>query len=110
MIKGLLGSNTIIENGVKALDKIVLTEEEKLDLKLEFVKATMPMNRARRIIATVVTAVWASSMGVSTYLLLTESALASTYLQFAFTNISAPFTVIVGFYFWKKVTEAKFSK
>ena len=101
-IKGLLSSGDIVRGGMDALDKSFLTDEEKQDLKLEFIKATMPMNRARRFIAMIVSVVWAIHASVGTALLLTESALLSAFVSYMTTNISAPFIVIVGFYFWNE--------
>ena len=82
--------------------KVILTEEERQDIKLEFVKATMPMNRARRFLAMVVSGVWAIHALTGTVLILIESPLFATFLSYMTTNISAPFIVIVGFYFWNE--------
>lgn len=107
-IKGLLSSDNIIESGMSALDKVILTEEEKIEYKLQFVRATMPMNRARRFLAMVVSAVWVPHAILGSYLLLTESPLFVDFLSYMTINITAPFTVIVGFYFWnEKIKAAK---
>ena len=101
-LKGVLSSGKIIDGGMAALDKVVLTEEEKIEYKLQFVKATMPMNRARRAIAMMVAGIWSVHTVVATSLLLNESALFGEYYNYMTTNVSAPFLVIVGFYFWNE--------
>ncbi len=101
-LKGLLSSGQIIDGGISALDKMVLTEEEKKDLKLKFITATMPMNRTRRTIALFVVPIWASHALLGTYLFLQESARFGDYLSYMNTNITLPFSLVVGFYYWNE--------
>lgn len=101
-IKGLLSSEGIVKSGMAALDKMVFTEEEKGDMKMQFIKATMPMNRARRFLAMMVGSVWALHACIGTSLLLSESVMFATFLSYMTINITAPFLVIVGFYFYNE--------
>jgi hypothetical protein len=86
-MKGLLSSDKIIEGGMSALDKAILTKEEKLDFKLEFIKATLPMNRARRILAMLVGGVWAIHALTGLGLLLSRSDLFDKFLPYMLNNI-----------------------
>lgn len=99
-IKGLLSSDKIIEGGMSALDKMVLTKEESLDYKMKFVQATMPMNRTRRVITLCVAPIWGFHACLGTYLLLMGSPMFSNYMAYMNTNITIPFSLIIGFYFW----------
>ena len=100
--KSLLSSSDIIKGGMSALDKAVLTAEESKDLKIAFVKATMPMNRTRRLVTLFVVPIWATHAFLGTYLLLAESPLFVSYMSYMTTNITAPFALIVGFYFFNE--------
>ena len=99
-LKGLLSSGEIIKGGMSALDKLVLTDEEKLDFKLKFAAATMPMNRARRAITIAVSTIWAVHMPIGTALLLSGNEKFGEFMQYTTTNISVPFGLVLAFYFY----------
>lgn len=100
--KELLSSDKIIEGGMSAMDKVILTKEEKLDFKFKFIQATMPMNRTRRFITLCVSPIWAFHAFLGTFLLLTANPMFSAYMAYMNTNITIPFSIIIGFYFWNE--------
>jgi len=104
-VKGLLSSDSIVENGMKAMDKMILTNEEKADLKLEFIKATMPMNRSRRFIAMAVTGVWVPHICLATGLFLYGYQEFEAFMEYMKAMILQPFNIILGFYFLQKVVQ-----
>jgi len=106
-LKGLLSSDGIVKAGMAAIDKSILTEEEERDMQLEFIKSTLPMNVSRRVIACAITFMWVIT-GIWIMILISmESPIAATAKDFATYYVVPSFVIIVGFYFWKKVEEAK---
>ena len=103
-IKGLLSSGEIVKGGMSAMDKLVLTDEEKLDYKLRFIAASMPMNRARRFITIALTMTWAIHSYVALLLFLAESEKFQTFIPYMNSNITNPFMIAVAFYFWNGKT------
>lgn len=93
-----------IYNGV---DAIVYTEEEKAEMRLkvlswvnEYMAATTGQNLARRLIAIVITALWAFLMLLGIALELLGLSDQSDYvLQMLVDNVLQPFSIVVGFYF-----------
>lgn len=101
-VKGLLSSEKIIDSGISAIDKMALTEEEKKELQIKYVEISMPMNRTRRLITLFVLPIWAFHVGIGTALFLTEAANFSDFMAYMNTNITLPFSVIIGFYFFNE--------
>ena len=97
------------ESGNKALDTIssaadslVFTDQEKTSLFIEFQKATLPQNLARRLIATMI-------VGLFCFLILLAVIIwqyQKEYAEYIFKVLSdvmvAPVTVIISFYFLKR--------
>ena len=54
-LKGLLSTNSIIDAGIKGLDAVIFTDEERSTYMLKYLEATAPMARSRRFIAIVIT-------------------------------------------------------
>jgi hypothetical protein len=122
-LKGLLSSDAIVKGGLNALDSVWHTEEEKAEnrlasdqLKLEFVKASAPMEVARRFIAVTVTLLWAvnGAMCIALYALdtwLTWKGIDhpdfGSVMEFSLWYITPPFTTITGFYFWSRMNSQK---
>lgn len=96
---------------INAGDALVFTKEEKSAAFLEFVRSSMPMNLARRVIAMAVAAVW--FLSAVTLLLLTVAAGLTESLVIAKTAesvfnmmkdvINWPFMTVMGFYFAKNI-------
>jgi hypothetical protein len=97
-----------IYNGI---DKLVYTKEEKaeatqkgLDLYLQFVKATKPAAKARRVIAFVITGMWSSLVALVVGLHLLGSSKDEFVFNILTDVVAIPFSIIIGFYFLKHVT------
>jgi hypothetical protein len=132
-LKGLLSSEKIIEAGIAGADKIIFTKEEKSEaaaaadaLRLKFVEASLPMEVSRRLITITVTILWAINGAFCMALLFAVTALdvycqatgqaagicnaeikIDEVVEFGLWYVTPSFTTITGFYFWKKVEEAK---
>lgn len=124
-LKGLFSSEQIVDDGVKAIDSLVYTDQEKADvdlkkraLMIQFIQASLPMERARRFIAMIVTILWAINGALSSLLLLLEqctwngvpilhSGVAAQIFAFGNVYIMPPFTGIVCFYFWVEANKKK---
>lgn len=99
-LKGLVSSDKIVNGGMSAMDKLLLTPEERLDYKLKFIAATMPMNRARRFITLTITGIWATHTWVALMLFLAESEKFVEFANYMTMNISAQFAIVVAFYYY----------
>lgn len=99
-------TKTVLDAGVKGLDALFYTAEEKAenaarfgDLYLRYLAATSPQNLARRLIALVVVGLWAFLILVGVALWKLDAG----YSAFVFSTldniVNLPFTIIVGFYF-----------
>lgn len=110
-LKSLFSSDEILKDAAKgamnAADMLVFTDEEKsirdgkrLDWMLEYQKASMPQNRARRMLSAGVMAIWM-------YLIVFMSILgvfswkeeAEFLLSILERIVLQPFNIIMGFYF-----------
>jgi hypothetical protein len=122
--KGLLSSEKIVDAGIAGIDKAIYTGEEKEEDKqkrqammLEFVKASAPMEVARRFIAVAVTIAWCVNGAVAMLFLLIglildfygiqHSDIVKPILDFALWYVMPPFTTITGFYFWARMKHEK---
>ena len=115
-------ADSVIDGVKRAGDMLVFTDEEKalsnqtaLKLLIEYQRATLPQNVARRKIALVVVAMWAV-MIVFTIFIATIGILSnlenfkilSEYLYRFFDKIlNVPFMMIIGFYFLKRIIPSK---
>jgi hypothetical protein len=99
-------TETVLDAGVKGLDALFYTAEEKAenaarfgDLYLRYLAATNPQNLARRLIALVVVGLWAFLILVGVALWKLDAG----YSAFVFSTldniVNLPFTIVVGFYF-----------
>ena len=98
-IKSLLSTDKIIESGIKGLDAIIFTDEEKSAYMLEYLKATAPMAVARRFIAIVITILWCIGILTCGTLLFFDSDKFTVMSAFMSETVNTPFSVIMGFYF-----------
>ncbi len=95
-----------IYNGV---DKLFYTDEEKASdyslrnkLYIEYQKATMPQNVARRIIALMVVGNWLLLINVSIVLIIAGSDKVAAVVNLM-AYVSTASTVIISFYFYKRI-------
>ncbi len=103
--KNLLSSEKIIDNASSGIDKIVLTAEEKTDYFLKFIEASMPMNIARRFIAIAVTLFWLLCGLLIIFLILFDAKKLPEIVEFANVYVMPPFTILVSFYFFKRLKQ-----
>ena len=126
-LSGLFTSDKIVDAGISGLDKIVFTSEEKAELnqkadelRLEFVRASAPMEVSRRFIAVSVTIAWCINGAMCMLGVITEVWLDWAQIQhpeifkpiadFGLWYVMPPFTAITSFYFWKKIEEVRAKK
>lgn len=105
------GTSTVAEKAVDGIiagaDALVFTEEEKsvanqklLDWKLQWLQLTNPQNKARRIIAFGVVALWMLLILVGVTARGFKDVEFSSYVFKVLTDVvSIPFSIIIGFYF-----------
>lgn len=105
----LFGNSKAADAAVSSLDKIYYSDEEKADakqkilnFKIEYAKATQNQSIARRIIAVIVSGLWALLNIVSLlagYFDRSEGSYSQFIAQAIADNINSPFIIIIGFYF-----------
>lgn len=105
VISKLLGSDKVIENASKGIDKMFFTNEEKAETWVQTLKAYEPFKIAQRLIALIVTSVYLlvwimSAIGFVLSFWFSEILILSKDLA-ALNNdvLGLPFTLIIGFYF-----------
>ncbi len=104
-------ANTTVEKAGKMLDDAFYTNQEKatnknkvLDWYLKYQTATAPQNVARRIIALIVTGLWAFLILLAVLIHFLEPEHGDgAFSEFIFDtlseNVNTPFSIIIGFYF-----------
>ncbi len=104
-------AETTVTKAGKMLDDAFYTDQEKaanknkvLDWYLKYQTATAPQNVSRRIIALIVTALWASLILIAVLSKYFETETGeNTFSFFVFKtlseNVNMPFSIIIGFYF-----------
>ena len=105
LLSSLFKPSAIIENGVKAVDSVFFTDQERSAFLLEYMKATTPMALSRRMIALAVTALWVLGVLVCGVLLFVESEKYGIMAGFMAETINTPFSIIIGFYFLAHVVQ-----
>lgn len=110
-VSGIFGSSKSIEKGLdmvhKGFDAIVFTDEEKsianqtlLDWKLKWITATGAQSVARRVIAYVIVALWATMVVLGVLLILLGMPEQGKFVFNVLKDILHwPFITIIGFYF-----------
>jgi|GEM_PF-2843786 len=107
LLKNLFSNDSIIANGQKAIDSVVLTKEESVEYFLKFIEATLPMNMSRRIITFFVCAMWFLTGVIYLASIYAWPKLVPLVHDYALFYVMPPFTVITGFYFWRRYERAK---
>lgn len=51
ILQDIFGTKSVIENGMKAIDALVFTDEEKSNLKIKLLNAYEPFKKAQRLLA-----------------------------------------------------------
>lgn len=103
--KGLFSSDKIVENASKGIDAAFLTKEEKTQYFLKYLEASMPMNISRRIIAIATCFMWVvCGLAIMTLVIL-DHAQTEAVSEFARWYIVPSFTVLVSFYFWRRMSK-----
>lgn len=105
--RGILGSEGIVNAAKDGIDKAILTDEEKHDLWIKYLEATLPMKRARRMVAVIIAFIWAMYTVTGTVLIVLEHSQVEQMIEFGWKVVMPSFTAIVGFYFWRAIEVAK---
>lgn len=101
----------VVDGAIAGLDKMFFTDEERAEASqklnawyIEYLKASQPQNLARRLIAVIVTVIWALIVlfAVMVYPL-SESWSAAAY-ETLDKVVNRPFEIIIGFYFLAHIT------
>ena len=110
LLKKIFGTaetaDVVAKGAVRGLDALVFSNEERAQMSqkvnewyLKYLEATQPQNIARRMIAVMVTALWAGLLILSVLLY----PLNNDWSRISFTAldeiVNQPFGIIIGFYF-----------
>lgn len=111
-LSSLFSSKEIVKDGMDALGKGIdaafLTKEESTGFFLKYLEISMPMNVARRALAFAITFMWVLEGIICTICILTGYKV-DDMVGFASVYVMPSFTVLVGFYFWKRIKGEKTS-
>ena len=122
IVSKIFGSEKIIEGGLNGLDKIILTDEEKIDAKLSFLKLYEPFKLAQRLLAWLFSSVFLGvyllavtiwMMGAFTENLDRAGFLMAIALELAEWNtntLGTAISLIIGFYFASGFVEGSIVK
>ncbi len=115
MFGWLFGESSSAKKTVDAVintgDALFYTEEEKAqdsklyrDWYLKYLEATQPQNVARRLIAIVITGLWAVLVFVGAFAqALGQLETAEYIFKTLNDNVNMPFMIVIGFYFAKNI-------
>lgn len=113
-IKGLFAGSesvgSVIDATINGVDAAWFTDQEKQNWYLKYLNSTLGQNRARRMIAVIVTALWAALvvLGIVAWLLSEDAG------EFIFSVlrdvVMPPFTVIIGFYYLRSLVPGAHGK
>lgn len=81
IIGSIFGSKEIISGTISGIDKMILTDEEKSDYKIKFLKHFEPYKLAQRVLAFAMAINFFLAFWVGVVLLLLESPLLPKYLE-----------------------------
>jgi len=113
MFNWLFGNSKATDAAVRGIDALIFTDEEKANLdaaardkilqfKIDYAKATQNQSVARRIIAVIVSALWALLVlvaAIAGYFDASDTGYAAYVGGIVVTTLNPPFMVIIGFYF-----------
>lgn len=101
LIKNLISSKDIFNLGMELAKRV--EPSDKSDLLKAYVDAGAPPNVARRIIAIIVTVVWALAALLELYLLMTNNPMHIIVGEWSTMYVMPPFSIVLGFYFYKRL-------
>jgi cation transport ATPase len=107
LLKWLFGNSDIVDKASKAIDASVLTDEEKMQYFIEYQKATLPQNVARRLLALMVVGLYLVFIMLCAALYKIDLEYAQFIYDLAKETLLTPVTVIIGFYFMKRFSMGK---
>lgn len=102
MLGALFGDKNLVDKASAAIDASVLTDEEKMQYFIEYQKATLPQNVARRLLALMIVGVFLLLIIASVALFRIDQPYSQFIYDIAKNVLLAPVTVIIGFYFLKR--------
>lgn len=107
MLKWLFGNADIVDKASNAIDASLLTDEEKMQYFIEYQKATLPQNVARRLLALMVVGLYLVLILACVVLYRIDQEYAQFIYDLAKATLLTPVTVIIGFYFLKRFSMGK---
>ena len=103
----------VLDSLIATGDALVYTSEEKAQAAqkydewyLKYQEATLPQNRARRLVAVIITGLFAYLTVMTSLVWLLSTDYAAFLLMLLQTVVAAPFVLITGFYFYKRRGES----
>lgn len=106
MFGSLFSSEKIVDNATTAIDKAVFTEQEKTTFLVKAMEATLPMAISRRILSFAVSFVWGFLVMLWAVLVCFDlEERADRIAEGIGDFVATPFSIIVGFYFLKTITD-----
>ncbi|MCO1336875.1 hypothetical protein MO867_21335 [Microbulbifer sp. OS29] len=111
-VKGLFAgpesAGKVLDATVNTVDAVWFTSEEKSRWYLKYLEATQPQNRARRLIAFLVTLVWALLVLFIAAAMALKAPFVADLKGLLVDVVVQPYSIIIGFYFVKSwVSEVK---
>jgi len=103
-------ANSVVDGIKNGIDKLVFTDEEKVDanqkglgLFIKYQEATQPQNVARRLISLIVLSIWGTLILLTAALYSVDMEYAKFVLGLLQTVVMPSFLLVVGFYFFKRL-------
>ena len=101
-IAKILGSDSVIEKGMKGIDAVVFTKQEKFEMKIKLLKAYEPYHVALRLLSLSITGVYlllASVLFVASFFIDNVD----SQLALLKGDLGSAFVAVVSFYFLNSV-------
>jgi len=106
----IFGSEKVIDSGMKAIDALVFTDEEKSKAKLTLLKAYEPFKLAQRYLSLIFAALFSASFLVALTLELLGKSYDGVIAVVEAFGLGQIMLAIVGFYFLGGVVSGGFGK
>ena len=109
LFAGPENAGKVLDSLIATGDALVYTSEEKAQAAqqydewfLKYQEATLPQNRARRLVAVIITGLFAYLTVMTSLVWLFSTDYAAFLLRLLQTVVATPFVLITGFYFYKR--------
>ena len=113
LMGGAKSAEKMVDAVINTGDKLVYTDEERAEARaktrewfLQYLKATQPQNVSRRLIAVIVTGLWALLVLAASIAHFIDPKAGQFLFDVLEQNVNTPFLVILSFYFAAHVMRA----